>query len=412
MIKADVINKKQIFFPNLDALRFFCFLSVFLFHSFATKYQNITSNGAYFFVKKILFGNGNLGVNFFFVLSGFLITYLLLIEKTDYKKVHIGNFYIRRILRIWPLFYFCVFFGFLIFPFLKASFGEVPNESANPVFYLLFLNNIDFIHKGLPDCSVLGILWSVAIEEQFYLFWPLIIAVVKPRYLPFTFVSILIVSFIFRIVNAHNPTILENHSLSCISDLTVGGMGAYFAFYSQPFLTYLRKLPKGFTAIIYLGTFILFFLRHQIFDHNVFLLAIDRLVVSLFFLMIILEQNFNERSFFKMQSFKWISKLGQYTYGLYCLHMIGILIVAKSLAILNFNTKVWQVLLVEGLGSLAITILLAYVSYQYFEKKFLLLKKRFTFIRTDSQNLTDKETRLKTEAKDRIKYKMYDTIKS
>src|SRR5690606_19427107 len=112
-----------------------------------------------------LFGNGNLGVNFFFVLSGFLITYLLLIEMQLRGRINIGSFYIRRALRIWPLFYFCVAFGFIAFPFFKSMLGEIPNESANVVSYLFFLNNFDFI-KNPPDSSVLSVLWSVAIEEQ------------------------------------------------------------------------------------------------------------------------------------------------------------------------------------------------------------------------------------------------------
>src|SRR5215467_2966167 len=136
-------QKGKVFFPNLDGLRFICFLSVFLFHSFATNYQYIKGAPLYRFVKGFLVANGNLGVNFFFVLSGFLITYLLFAEKEKYSKISIRNFYIRRILRIWPLFYFCVFFGFVIFPILKHAFGEVSTETARPLYYLTFLNNID-----------------------------------------------------------------------------------------------------------------------------------------------------------------------------------------------------------------------------------------------------------------------------
>ena len=76
-----MVAKKNVYFENLDGLRFLCFLSVFLFHSFTTDLEAISSNPVYHFVKRSLFGNGNLGVNFFFVLSGFLITYLLIEEK-------------------------------------------------------------------------------------------------------------------------------------------------------------------------------------------------------------------------------------------------------------------------------------------------------------------------------------------
>ena len=127
----------KVYFPNLDGLRFFCFLSVFFFHSFATDYESVKQSSLYAF-QDSLFANGNLGVNFFFVLSGFLITYLLFAEKSRFQKVNIPNFYVRRILRIWPLFYCCVFFGFVIFPYLKQLFGDTPNETANPICYLFF----------------------------------------------------------------------------------------------------------------------------------------------------------------------------------------------------------------------------------------------------------------------------------
>ncbi|MBK9047983.1 MAG: acyltransferase [Bacteroidetes bacterium] len=110
---------KKVYFENLDGLRFLCFLSVFFFHSFHTEYDFIKDNPVCTFIKKDLFGNGNLGVNFFFVLSGFLITFLLIEEKKLNRQIDLRNFWIRRILRIWPLFYFCVFFGFVMFPMIK-----------------------------------------------------------------------------------------------------------------------------------------------------------------------------------------------------------------------------------------------------------------------------------------------------
>jgi peptidoglycan/LPS O-acetylase OafA/YrhL len=377
-------NKSGIFFPNLDGPRFFCFLSVFLFHSFATGYQYIIDNPVYHFIKSSIFGNGNLGVNFFFVLSGFLITYLLIFEKFLYGTIHIGNFYIRRILRIWPLYFFCVFFGFVIFPFFKKYMGFAPNETATPIYYILFINNFEFVRKGLPDSSVLSILWSVAIEEQFYLVWPLLISFLQAKHLPYVFMCIFIFSFLFRFIHANNPIYLEHHTFSCISDMCMGGTGAYLAIYSSRFKDFIVNLKKPFIIILYAATAVIYFFRQDIFHYNELTLSADRLIVSVFFVCIILEQNFSKNSFFKFKSLRRITKLGQYTYGLYCLHMIGILIVAILLRKLQFNTKVWQVLLVEGSLSLAITILLAFISYHFFEKRFLKLKNKFAFVSTKS----------------------------
>ena len=98
------MNLKYTYFKNLDGLRFFCFLSVFFFHSFHTDLESIKNNQTYLFFTKTLFKNGNLGVNCFFVLSGFLITYLLIIEKTTNNNISIYKFWLRRVFRIWPLF--------------------------------------------------------------------------------------------------------------------------------------------------------------------------------------------------------------------------------------------------------------------------------------------------------------------
>src|SRR6478672_8841464 len=126
---AGELPQKRVFFENLDGLRFFCVLSVFLFHSFYSENKQITDHTLYHFVKSDLFGNGNLGVNFFFVLSGFLITFLLIEEKKLKGNINLPYFWIRRILRIWPLFFFCVFFGFVIMPWLKGLFGQQSTET-------------------------------------------------------------------------------------------------------------------------------------------------------------------------------------------------------------------------------------------------------------------------------------------
>ena len=131
---------KKIHFENLDGLRFLCFLSVFFFHSFHTDFDSIKSTSIFQLIKRDIFGNGNLGVNFFFVLSGFLITYLLIEEKKLNGQINIKKFWIRRMLRIWPLFYLCVIIGFFIFPVLKSSFGQQPKETAFIGYYLTFLN--------------------------------------------------------------------------------------------------------------------------------------------------------------------------------------------------------------------------------------------------------------------------------
>jgi peptidoglycan/LPS O-acetylase OafA/YrhL len=368
--------KKIEYFENLDGLRFISFLSVFFFHSFHTNSDYLKTLPIYNFIKFDVFGEGNLGVNFFFVLSGFLITYLLIKEKNINGQINIKLFIVRRILRIWPLFFFCVGFGFLIFPQVKLIFGQTPNETANPIYYLTFLNNFDFIRNGPPDSSVLGILWSIAIEEQFYLIWPLILFLfpVKKFWIPFSLIILL--SLIFRAFN-DDYLIHELHTLSCISDMAVGAFGAWLVLGFNTFKSRVQQLNKKYIALIYLLTIIVYFFRSELLYTSFEIRIFERLIVSIIFLFVILEQNYAQNSFYKFSNFNYISKLGKITYGLYCLHFIGILISINLTKMFSFNTSLWQVLLLETFLALLITIIISKISYQYLESPFLRLKNKF-----------------------------------
>jgi len=368
----------KIFFENLDGWRFFCFLSVFLYHSFHTNNANINSSPVYHFVKQSLFGNGNLGVNFFFVLSGFLITYLLLEEKEQRTRINIPYFWFRRVLRIWPLYFFCVFFGFVIFPLLKQAMGQTAHETANPLFFLTFTSNFDLFVNGLPDSSVLGVLWSVAIEEQFYLIWPLVIAFVPFKKLPFVFSGIVGISWAFRVLY-DTPMYHEYHTLSCMADMAIGAWGAYLMKTDRG-RAWVQHLSPVFLAVLYLLFFGVYFFRDELLPGNVVFRMAERSFTALLIMGIIAEQCFCHRSLFKMKNFTLAGKLGLITYGLYCLHFIGILTALNITQKLHLNTKVWQVLALETLLALLVTAGIAGISYRWFETPFLRFKDRFAFI--------------------------------
>ncbi len=369
--------KKKIYFENLDGLRFFCFLSVFFFHSFHTELQEIKEANIYFLVKKEIFGNGDLGVNFFFVLSGFLITYLLIAEKKLNGQIDLKSFWVRRILRIWPLFYACVFFGFIIFPQLKIHFGQIPNENANPFYYLAFINNFDYMWKGVPDSSILGILWSVAIEEQFYLLWPVILYIFPIKRYWIVFSLIIISSLIFRSLN-DNYSIHAFHTLSCIGDMTIGAFGAWLIAQSELFRKRIENLSKLEIGLIYLSFVFIYFFRDEVLLANYWIRIFERSIIACIILLVILEQNYSKKSFFKLSKFKTISKLGMITYGLYCLHFIGILIVTQLTDKLQWNTSLWQVMILHTTLALTIAIVIAKLSYKYLETPFLKVKNRFS----------------------------------
>ena len=165
------MNEKT-YFPGLNALRFFSALAVIITHVELLKHKFKLPN--YWHIE-IIEKLGVIGVSFFFVLSGFLITYLMLEEKENTSLFSVKNFYIRRVLRIWPLYFLILFIGFFILPnftyleYFSDNFKLYFTE--NLICYLLILPNVSSSFFSIVP--LIEQLLSIGIEEQFYLLWPL-----------------------------------------------------------------------------------------------------------------------------------------------------------------------------------------------------------------------------------------------
>jgi peptidoglycan/LPS O-acetylase OafA/YrhL len=156
--------------PELDILRFGAFLLVFLQHALPHAGADYLATGIPAYFASVLAGAaraGALGVDLFFALSAYLITELLLRERRSFGVVDIRAFYIRRILRIWPLYYFALL---ILAPAMSILPGEHMHWSYLAAF-ALFGGNWACAAWGYPPSSF-SLLWSVSIEEQFYLTWP------------------------------------------------------------------------------------------------------------------------------------------------------------------------------------------------------------------------------------------------
>lgn len=375
---------KKTYFPNLDGLRFYAFLAVFLAHSFWTEFDYIRNNPAFHLLKETTY-KGVMGVNFFFVLSGFLITYLLLEEKEVSGKTDIGAFYMRRILRIWPLYYFVVLIGFVTIPFVQARLGQPTPEKANIWYYIFFIGNFDV----KPTSAVLGILWSISVEEQFYLVWPLLFSIVPARFYRFMFPIIIAIAIPLQFLPySSKGSLIWSSPFICMSDLAMGGWCAYGVFASPKLRELLRNLSQRVILGIYLVGTAYFFSIYALNSLSVVVSVFSRVILSLFFAFVILEQNYSENSFYKVSRFKTVSKLGLYTYSLYMLHFMCIYVVNKALDILHLNTKIYQVVIVQTLISFVASLVVAWISFNYLEKYFLVLKNRFSARKKSKANMT------------------------
>ncbi len=125
------MENNKVYFPGLNGLRFYAAFAVVITHieliksfqGYPTFWVENSGNNLTLrsIIQKFVFELGSLGVYFFFVLSGFLITYLLLVEKAKTKTVAVKKFYVRRILRIWPLYYLIVILGFFVIPYFTTG---------------------------------------------------------------------------------------------------------------------------------------------------------------------------------------------------------------------------------------------------------------------------------------------------
>jgi len=160
--------KGKIHFPNLDGLRFYMALFVIIIHIESIKYQ-----GGREVIKSIYYFQplAFLDVCLFFVLSGFLITYLLMAEKRETGNINYKSYFKRRSLRIWPLHYLILALGFFVLPFLFNFISKSNHENMHHNFWvnlvgcMLFLSPIALITGRIPP--VIGPIWSVGVEEVF-----------------------------------------------------------------------------------------------------------------------------------------------------------------------------------------------------------------------------------------------------
>ena len=221
-------TRKRSYFANMDGLRGLFFILVFLSHGC----QHYDPQLQQHWLKPVVqFGavhDHSLVMAFFFVMSSFLITLLLLRESHLQGRIHIGAFYLRRLLRIWPLYVLILGIGFGLYPWLRSFGSHAYTETARLPMYLLFLQNLDWAEHP-PSFPGLGVLWSLAIEEQFYLVWPVLLAVVPRRALPYTLLAVLAAVLSWQATHSFRGF----HTLTCASDLVVGGLAAVAVFAAQ-----------------------------------------------------------------------------------------------------------------------------------------------------------------------------------
>lgn len=371
--------KTKVFFKNLDAWRFIAFFAVFLFHGLNTS-QSIILNDSKFIFFKNIFSFGHLGVNLFFVLSGFLITYLLLTEERNsiLKNYSIPKFWGRRVLRIWPLYCMILFYAFVLYePLIKFITNKNSIEHANLFFYLFFIPNFQLVmNQVYPLNNCLTVLWSVGIEEQFYLFWPLLFYVKRARI--YIIGLIIISSIFFRYFNAGDFHTIHYHSFSVMGVLGIGCLLAYITF-NYKLRQNSIKINKLLNLAIYILSLVVIYI-YPVYLFSAIGEALFTTFTGIFFAYLIFEQIFVVNPIFNLGKVKFFNTWGKYTYGLYCLHPIGLLIAFNITKIIKFESSLLWVIIGEMIIGLLLSMILAWASFHLVEKHFLKLKLKISTI--------------------------------
>lgn len=182
--------------PELDAIRWYAAFGVYAYHTMprdAAYYSGYHIPAALSFVLASFVKSGAYGVDIFFVLSAYLITGLLSHEKSSTGSIHVGQFYMRRILRIWPL-YFLVLAISLLVTFIDSQQNLTWQQA---IVFALFSGNWIFAYNPDLIYSIANPLWSISVEEQFYLAWPWVVKRVSIRW---AVIIMLLISWTTRIV--------------------------------------------------------------------------------------------------------------------------------------------------------------------------------------------------------------------
>jgi peptidoglycan/LPS O-acetylase OafA/YrhL len=366
---------KAKYFKELNSLRFIGFIGIFFGHVFFSNSPEIINSKLYatvFNYGKIL---GFISIDSFFVLSSFLITWKALEEIKFTNKFQFKNFLIRRSLRIWPLYFFIVFIGFLL-EYLKSHYFFESEKLPSIWNFVLFILNYDIIENGYNFLFFMVFMWSISVEEQFYILWAITIKWFNKYLFGISFL-IIFVSLFFRIYFINDSLSLNFHTASALGNFGIGALTAILVFKHQYFLDKLKSLSRNKILFIYVTIFSFFILMPVLLEND-FFIVIQRVLFSIFFSFIILEQTYCENSIVKVSRIKYFNFFGKISYGLYCYHGIMITVVLQLNKL--FMESLIISLVLYPLLILVSTLLVSYVSYRFYESKFLKLKYKFSFL--------------------------------
>ena len=348
--------------PNITSLRFVLALLVVLFH-IPDFFKN---RGFPYFDNLPFFHKGTEAVYMFFSLSGFLIIRQLYIEKTTTNSIDLKAFFLRRILRIFPLYYLVLGFGFLYYRTILPNLGYA-FESNYDLWYGVFLSVTFFpnILSSFKPGGIINVLWSIGIEEQFYLLIaPLFLLLPIKRIIPFIgFFTILYFTTFF----SEFAPFLKDYNMYFFY-FSFSGLCSIFLIKSNLNPILIRfKIPVFLIFILYFSTSIFYDYLQEIYYHF-FSMVLFGVVIC-----ILVSKSI---TFFENKKMLYLGKI---SFGIYMLHAITLQLVGFAYLkfLITLNLPNYLLILIINILVVLITLLAAHFSYKYYESYFLNLKVKF-----------------------------------
>lgn len=355
----------RIHYPALDGLRGIAILLVVFYHNFGYF--------EYFFF-------GWLGVDLFFVLSGFLITQILL--NTVNHPGYLRNFYMKRVLRIFPLYYLSLIIFFIILPRIKNFPLDLSYYVENQGWFWAYLQNWFLIFRDPGNTTtVLQHFWSLAVEEQFYLLWPWVILLVrKPKFLlalaGFLLLAVIAVRFTVWTMHLKDLNYFGLYTFTRIDGICIGSMLAILIYMRSAFL------EKYFTLVVLAlaaFNFIFYFFNRANEYSFPYLAIVGYTTFAIMFALLIYEAiKQRTRIVNLILELPLLRFFGKISYGFYIFHWPIFLIFYDKVS--SWFENQWPgkmtVLLTATLLTIA-GILVSVISYYAFEIHFLKLKRKY-----------------------------------
>ncbi|MFM2359182.1 MAG: hypothetical protein RLY16_1175 [Bacteroidota bacterium] len=348
--------------PNLDAVRALAALIVVVSHIELQKKELGLSN-----IREVVKNFGSIGVTIFFVLSGFLITYLLFKEHASKSKIGIKSFYFRRILRIWPLYFVVLLFGVLVYPRGVDSTGIVLS--------VFFLPNIAFMLEKLP--GLIDPIWSLGVEEQFYMFHPHFFRQLKIKNIFNTLIGMFVFFYALKFAASffHWEMVSKVMYKARFDCMMLGGITSMwivnYLHGEEHFKTIIRPnfaFAKPFQIALF--SFYVIYLVAAVYKASLY----NDQFLSILTAAVLANLAFNPNCVVSLEN-RFLIFIGKISFGLYLLHKFPVELMIRSTQWLGIEKIAYQNIFIYS-GSLVLAILLAYLSFHYYEAYFLKLKDK------------------------------------